>query len=61
MVAMLVGLICNRAAGGDNQDKHVNRKEIVLGFASQYVTPAYLQCSHYFYLEYHSLPCYYIY
>ena len=44
---MLVGLICNRTAGCGNSSCIVNRKEIVLGFASHYFTPSYLQCSHY--------------
>ena len=43
-------IICNRADGfvfGINSSRIVNRKEIVLSFASYYFTPSYLQCSHY--------------
>ena len=32
---------------GINSSRIVNRKEIVLGFASHYFTPSCLQCSHY--------------
>ena len=32
---------------GINSSHIVNRKEIVLGFASHYFTPSYLQCLHY--------------
>jgi len=51
---------------GINSSSIVNRKEIVqgkervLGFASHYFTPSYLQCSP-IYLKYYSLPSYYIY
>ena len=43
-----------------NSSHIVNRKDIVLGFASHDFTPSCLQCSHYIYPEYHSLPSYYI-